>query len=775
MGAIEQARGNVVSGVVDVRGTWILRLRDEAISATPTSIVSIMTAISFIEVFGTWDFFWPMTITALIVHVWGCIVRATNPPAFLAFIAPALAVVLGVGWLRFRDSLWFGLPLSNSWQSISSDLRSAWQMIGDVITPVEFTSGFGTMALFIIGSVAAATDSFASRYGGRVEVFVPAAATLFVVATVGTGQNRVAISTAWFMTAILAAILIRRHRISRTVSAQQLRPAPRAASIRSAVGIAVFVAAIGISASSVAPLLPGAGDEAWLTQRSRASLRELQPLVDIRRQLTEPSPTVLFTVQAEASAYWRVTSLANFDGSTWTISQEQLDSAGGSLTSPPGADDPGVDSVINFQRFTIEALSGNLVPIAATPTRLRSSSQSLFFEAESGTLLMGGNGARLRDSYEMQSTMLSPRPERLIRATSDAPPSDAYLDLPDSDVMDGLRDTAESIASMKLSPYQRALAIQDYFRNAFTYSLDVPAMSDKSYGLDATLEFLERRTGYCEHFASTFSLFARSLGLPTRVVVGFTPGELSRTTTGENLFTVRSSHAHAWPEVWFDGLGWVLFEPTPGRGAPNSSHTNVPEEQNDDPAPSTTVPSTTSTISPSASVAPTTPLGISDSDSTNPDAGTSNDSSGLLLLLIILIALVIIGWIAILPRATLHLVRRRHEASPLVLWRRAIALYELERGVFPLSLSPDELASHATSRLYDDDPLIIELAEIAGRTLFGQHDLTPSEIEDLEERTDTYLAERRSRLMWYHRVRLRLDPIIAWKLAGGSKTGRSSR
>ena len=77
-------------------------------------------------------------------------------------------------------------------------------------------------------------------------------------------------------------------------------------------------------------------------------------------------------------------------------------------------------------------------------------------------------------------------------------------------------------------------------------------------------EFLAQRRGYCEQFAGTFAAFARVLGLPSRVAVGFTPGELR----DDGRYYVQDKHAHAWPEIYFDGLGWVPFEPTPARGNP---------------------------------------------------------------------------------------------------------------------------------------------------------------------------------------------------------------
>ena len=121
------------------------------------------------------------------------------------------------------------------------------------------------------------------------------------------------------------------------------------------------------------------------------------------------------------------------------------------------------------------------------------------------------------------------------------------------------------------------VALQDWFRTEFTYSTDVP----DGHGNSAIESFLENRVGYCEQFAGTFAAMARSLGIPARVAVGFTQGEQQ----DDGTYVVLGRNAHAWPEVWFDGYGWVPFEPTPGRGMPGAeAYTGVPPQQDGDAA-----------------------------------------------------------------------------------------------------------------------------------------------------------------------------------------------
>ena len=111
------------------------------------------------------------------------------------------------------------------------------------------------------------------------------------------------------------------------------------------------------------------------------------------------------------------------------------------------------------------------------------------------------------------------------------------------------------------TPWAQADAIARYLNTdgGFVYNDQVA----RSHSIDTLEEFLfDRREGYCEQFASAFAAMARSVGLPTRIAVGYSYG-----TPQNGVWHVKNKDAHAWPEVYFAGLGWVPLEPTPGRGA----------------------------------------------------------------------------------------------------------------------------------------------------------------------------------------------------------------
>lgn len=733
----------------------------------PVFLVSTVTTMGLIQVFGRWEFVGPCLMMAGLVHLITASLRTTRLPAFIMHALSLYSIFIFMGFHRYRSTLSHGLPMSATWTAAWNDVHQAITLVGEVVTPVGFDSPFGACALMAVGLIALFTDVSASRYGGRIEVFVPSAAMLFVVAAVGTGRNRIMITTAWMAMVLVAAAYIRRQHLGRlrpTSSNTSMSAADVFSFFRTFTSIVLFAGFIGGLAALVGPQLPGARQEAWLTQRTRGGAATLLPLVDIRQQLEDTTQSVLFTVRAERPSYWRTVSLPDFDGTTWSVSQGLLDRSTGELVKPPGTNDSGVDIRYNLQQFVIETLRGALLPVAPSPTQLRAATQSVFFEPDTGSLIMGGAGLRPTDTYDIQSTIVIPRSDRLAKASTSSPPDSKYVALPQGEVTDALTRITRSIVPPGASAYEQALALQDYFRNSFTYALDAPVLS----GSDAILQFLDRRNGYCVHFASTFAAMARTLGIPSRVAIGFTPGEATTSTADWTEYSVRPQHAHAWPEIWFDDVGWVLFEPTPGRGAPDTEYTNVPQEQ-DTSTPSTTTPP--ETISPTTSV--DTVPDVSITEPPTPSLGTtSSDGSHRTAYVIVAVFVIIALWCSVFPVIARAFVEKEHFRAEVLLWRRIVALYEYERGPFDSSLSPIDIARVATSRLYDDDPFIEEVAGVVTRTLFGEREIGDELSVDLRDRGALYLKERRSRLPLGKRLRAGFDPFVILRLQGARPRSR---
>ena len=115
--------------------------------------------------------------------------------------------------------------------------------------------------------------------------------------------------------------------------------------------------------------------------------------------------------------------------------------------------------------------------------------------------------------------------------------------------------------------FEAAWLLQHWFRDSgdFEYSTEVSTGHD-TLDLEAWLtdpDSQNYRIGYCEQFAAAMAYLGRVVGIPSRVVWGFTPGTVEQQSDGSEVIVVRDNNAHAWVEMWMDGFGWVRFDPTP--------------------------------------------------------------------------------------------------------------------------------------------------------------------------------------------------------------------
>ncbi len=222
------------------------------------------------------------------------------------------------------------------------------------------------------------------------------------------------------------------------------------------------------------------------------------------------------------------------------------------------------------------------------------------------------------DGYDVDYRTFEPTTEQL--SSADSAPRDIaehFAAVPE-DVPAGIGATARAIVSGADSDYEAAVLLQDFFRDEenFEYDLDV----GYGYGYGAMVDFLEERRGFCQQFAATMAMMARELGIPSRIAVGFLkPERLDE--EGDNVFT--SDNAHSWPELYFEGAGWVRFEPTPGNGASLPPYAPRPEA-NAPTGPSVSTPTSavlTEDLRPSLNP-------NDDTASVAPDAGSSSSGSG---------------------------------------------------------------------------------------------------------------------------------------------------
>ncbi|HEY9077637.1 MAG TPA: transglutaminase domain-containing protein [Anaerolineaceae bacterium] len=164
--------------------------------------------------------------------------------------------------------------------------------------------------------------------------------------------------------------------------------------------------------------------------------------------------------------------------------------------------------------------------------------------------------------YEVASWISKATVQQMRNAPVDYPLEiQEYLHLPDK-LPARVRDLSIRIVRNAKTPFDKAFLIQQYLRENYRYDLETPKADLQRDTVDVFL--FESRRGFCSHFASAMAVMLRAAGVPSRVAVGYVGGSYDER---RNAWQVTESFSHAWVEVYFPGLGWIEFEPTPGRAA----------------------------------------------------------------------------------------------------------------------------------------------------------------------------------------------------------------
>jgi transglutaminase-like putative cysteine protease len=292
-------------------------------------------------------------------------------------------------------------------------------------------------------------------------------------------------------------------------------------------------------------------------------------VVDLRSR-GRLSDDLAFRVRAQQAALWRAEVFDRYEASRWTITDDE--------TEPLPGDDDGLSVVVPadvalrntalgggasrvVQTFYIEAAQPNVVFAAA-------SARQVYFPA-AGLRVDAGGSIRspiLLDEGLVYSVVseVPVTDARLLRRAQPLRTADLggdmapYLQLPAS-LPARVGQLATHITRGRATAYDQVIAVQSWLRANTEYDLEVPR---DPAGVDSVDHFLfETRRGYCEQIATSMAVMLRTLGIPTRLVTGYGPGERNPLT---GYFEVKQSDAHAWLEVFYPGIGWVPYDPTFG-------------------------------------------------------------------------------------------------------------------------------------------------------------------------------------------------------------------
>ncbi|MCI0677716.1 MAG: DUF3488 and transglutaminase-like domain-containing protein [Actinobacteria bacterium] len=408
--------------------------------------------------------------------------------------------------------------------------------------------------------------------------------------------------------AVAAVALDRRRHVGRARDAGGRPMRSRSAPATFAVaGLAGLLAVI--TATTAAGAVSEYGNLPWRSGFSGGGAGSggiaIDRFVDLRQRLQSRENAVLFRATLGRDApppeqlYWRMESLDVFTGVTWRRGGSQFRNyePGVAIGDTTHAYQGTTATVL--QRVFISRLSGEPAPVAGIPTAIHQVEDDALtprsFRMARDSTLYYPPGFLSGDYYQVEAVFpllqedlgaLATGPDGeltpLFAAAAEAGDFTAapaavdieasrpdnllfFTELPD-DLPSQLRAIAIRQTRGATSDFERAWMLQHWFRDSgdFTYSVDVTTGSgalDLAAWLDDP-ESLNHRIGYCEQFAASMAVLGRLVGIPSRVVWGFTPGTTT-TIDGTEVIEVRDTNAHAWVEMWMDGFGWVRFDPTP--------------------------------------------------------------------------------------------------------------------------------------------------------------------------------------------------------------------
>jgi transglutaminase-like putative cysteine protease len=557
------------------------------LSRRQRALLSLATALLMLSAVGALGplidgsaWWWLCAFTILGVIGAGLGLRAIHTPR-------VLVPVLSAGVLLLQLTLLFGgassfaliVPTGDTFERFGSLLVGAEQTIQQQSVPaipvpaLQFALAFGAGTLALVADLAVQAARLPAL--AAVPAFVPILIPGFIVED-GAEPVALILTAAAFLVLLRLDVRVRRggELARRGGDDDAVVTAPSRVPIASTIGATVGVGVVGLVVAGVlAASTPSISSSLLVGSQSTGTLfsRGVSPFIDLGRDLRRPGAVPAFTYAARDGdrPYFTLLTLDRFEGEVWGITDRAVDADNTVDRMPrPVGLDADVETAEHPIDVTVEDLRTTWLPVpypSASVERLRG---SWFWERESLTVRSVDTSTE-GQRYRVNRLVATPTAEQLQAA--DRPDAEAfapYLALPEERPQI-IRDTATAVGGPAGTPYEAAVAIQDYLRSsAFEYSVDAPV--EEGYdggGYDVIASFLDQKAGYCVHFASTMAVLAREVGIPSRISVGYVAGSATDRRVDNVLVVEVDSHdLHAWPELYFEGVGWVAFEPTPGRG-----------------------------------------------------------------------------------------------------------------------------------------------------------------------------------------------------------------
>jgi transglutaminase-like putative cysteine protease len=549
------------------------------------ALLTLAAAVSLVRVFPDASWVAPIAVAALFPPILYAFAqhRRWNPLA-----ATGLVALVGAWFAIVVDSpseIVAGVPTLNAFSTFGHDFGHIPYVLRNAHVPIPATGSALLVTVLAVYVAAAATDRIARRLDAPVGAMGPSIALFVALAALGSNGRRWAPSTACYALTIVAYLVALNYSEVSTRrtwfhSQRSRRSQALAGGLAGGALIVAFAIAFG-------PSFPGATGDALIDIHKSGvgngpqTLTADSPFLSISSKLNQPTNNEVFTVAGVTQPLrWRVIGLDTFNSKDHPDDWALSDSGKGSSNLEGPSNTPGATfqhQTVNISAAGTEKISRPedvlWLPAAFRPIRINDPKANVL--PHSSTLYVDAKRHGSDVVYSVDSEIVAPDADTLRTVSMDdlkqAPNYGNLIDLP-SRFPAPVAALARELTVNQPTPYDKAFALQSYFQSdAFTYDPTV----DYSSSPHALSDFvLHTRRGFCEQFAAAFGEMARSIGLPTRIAVGYEAGDPSN-----GVYHVHEKDAHAWPEVWLGpAYGWQAFErtktkrdPTSGRGDPTAS------------------------------------------------------------------------------------------------------------------------------------------------------------------------------------------------------------
>ena len=541
-------------------------------------VATVLAGLALAPIFADSGWFPYLVVTVAAVTAAGIGLRAVHAPVWvqpaglLAVVVCHLCVLFGPGGPAGR------LPTPGTLRSLGGLAAAGFRDISELSAPVPTRPGLLLLVTAGVGVVAVVVDLLAVGLRRPALAGLPLLALYVVPVTV----NETAVGWHWFLLGAGGYLWLLRtdsadriRRWGRPFRPGSVNGGPVQGGMTGGPGLALTAAGLvvavvlpGLLPSMSAAGLFSTGEGAGFGRGGSRNVETINPITRLKGELVQRDNLELLRVHTDDPDpfYLRLTTLDVFRRNEgWSQSTLEAGAEDRVTDGIPG--DPGLWGEMPGQDITTRVEIRGLRDSQYLPVYANVHSVDVQgdwrYDNRAQTVFSVRTNTRGLD-YTMRSFSVDYRPDLLERSAPLPPEDDLSRHYTAVQPDPLVQPTVDRIVAGARTPYERAVALNAYFspRNGFRYSLRTrPGTSG-----DDLVDFLRNKQGYCEQYASALAYLARLAGLPARVAIGFTRGELS----GDH-WSVGTRDAHAWVEIYFDGLGWVPFDPTPLGGEGNAA------------------------------------------------------------------------------------------------------------------------------------------------------------------------------------------------------------